>query len=158
MEVLQGRPVSSNSSNAPVLQGNIRPNYVQGKVIDVVYAAKPRSEFKKLWDNHVVIGEVRKSDRVKTVIAASIRDGVKYINLRDFYQRQSDMEWRPAKDGMVISLVYPINNGQTLLEPYKDFITLIAEAAKVLQDMPLYDENNVVMVKRKERTVKRNED
>ena len=32
-------------------------------------------EPKRLWDNYKVIGEVQKSDKIKFIIAAGIRDG-----------------------------------------------------------------------------------
>ena len=48
------------------------------------------AEQKRIWDNFKEIGEVRKSDSIKFVIAAAIRDGVKYINIREFYKRKRD--------------------------------------------------------------------
>ena len=59
-------------------------------------AKEINAPLKRLWDNYAVIGEVRKSDRIKFVIGAGVRDGVKYINIREFYHKKSEDTWNPA--------------------------------------------------------------
>lgn len=112
---------------------------VKGKIV----SGKP---LKRLWDNYIVIGEVQKSSRIKFVIAAGVRDGVKYINIREFYLRQRDGEWRPAKDGITIPLLIPINDGTQLIEPYNEFIQVLADAKDTLELMELSDPENAVYV------------
>ena len=106
---------------------------------------------KRIWDNYKVIGEVQKSGSIKFVIAAAIRDGVKYINIREFYIRKKDGVWMPGRDGITIPLVVPINNGKDRLSPYSEMIRLIEGTAKELEALPLADEANAVYAVKKER-------
>lgn len=108
---------------------------------------------KRIWDNYKVIGDTQKSDRIKLVVAAAIRDGVKYINIREFYLRQRDNEWRPGRDGITVPINIPINKGTDMIFPYDAFITLLAAAAKELKDMPLYDSNNAIYYVREEKKI-----
>lgn len=108
---------------------------------------------KRIWDNYKVIGEVQKSDKTKLVIAAAIRDGVKYISIREFYLRQRDNEWKPSKDGITVPISIPINKGTDKIFPYDVFTTLLSAAAKELKDMPLYDHNNAVYYVREEKKI-----
>ena len=109
------------------------------------------SDMKRIWDNFKEIGEVQKSDSIKFVIAAAIRDGVKYINIREFYKRKRDEVWMPGRDGITIPLVAPIKNGTERLTPYKDMSELIIKAASELDVMPLADEANAVYIEKKEK-------
>jgi hypothetical protein len=104
---------------------------------------------KRLWDNYTVIGEVRKSDGIKFVVGAGIRDGVKYINVREFYLRKRDGIWNPGRDGITIPINVPIERGTKVIAPYIELIELFAETADALATMPLYDENNAVYAPRK---------
>ena len=106
---------------------------------------------KRIWDNFKEIGEVRKSDSIKFVIAAAIRDGVKYINIREFYKRKRDEVWMPSKDGITIPLVIPVNNGADRLTPYSEMVELISKAATELETMELADEAHAVYITKKEK-------
>ena len=108
---------------------------------------------KRIWDNYKVIGETQKSDRIKLVVAAAIRDGVKYINIREFYLRQRDNEWRPGRDGITVPINILINKGADMIFPYDVFNTLLSVAAKELKDMPLYDGNNAIYYVREEKKI-----
>ena len=108
---------------------------------------------KRIWDNYKVIGETLKSDRIKLVVAAAIRDGVKYINIREFYLRQRDNEWRPGRDGITVPINILINEGTDAIFPFCAFTTLLSAAAKELKDMPLYDSNNAVYYVREEKKI-----
>ena len=120
---------------------------VKASVIKDTTAEAP----KRIWDNYKVIGEVQKSDRIKLVVAAAIRDGVKYINIREFYLRQRDNEWKPSKDGITVPISIPINKGTDRIFPYDALNTLLSATAKELKDMPLYDHNNAVYYVRRKR-------
>lgn len=110
------------------------------------------AEMKRLWDNYKVVGEVRKSDSIKIVIGAGIRDGVKYINLREFYIRKRDNVWMPGRDGLTIPLTIPVESGAKVITPYTELISELIKASDTLETMPLYDEANAVyMPKRKSR-------
>lgn len=106
---------------------------------------------KRLWDNYKVIGEVKKSDKIKIVVGAGIRDGVKYLNVREFYFTKKDSTWKPGRDGITIPLSVPIENGTTVITPYTGLIDLFIKAAESLETMELYDENNAVYAPVKER-------
>lgn len=108
-----------------------------------IVSGKP---LKRLWDNYVVVGEVQKSSKIKFVVAAGVRDGVKYINIREFYFRKRDGEWRPAKDGITIPLLIPINDGTQLIEPYVELMQVLADTKDTLELMELSDPNNAIYV------------
>lgn len=120
-----------------------------------VVATKEVEKPKRLWDNYKVVGEVMKSDSIKIVVGAGIRDGVRYINLREFYIRKRDGVWNPGRDGLTIPLKVPVEKGTRIIEPYTTIIGLLADTADVLATMELMDENNAVYAPRK---VKKNED
>lgn len=109
------------------------------------------AEKKRIWDNFKEIGEVRKSDAIKFVIAAAIRDGVKYINIREFYKRKRDEVWMPGRDGITIPLVVPVNKGADRLTPYSEMVELISKAATELETMELADEAHAVYITKKEK-------
>ena len=108
------------------------------------------AEQKRIWDNFKEIGEVRKSDSIKFVVSAAIRDGVKYINIREFYKRKRDEVWMPGRDGITIPLIVPINEGKERLTPYSEMSALFSKAAAELNIMPLADEANAVYITKKE--------
>lgn len=109
------------------------------------------AEQKRIWDNFQELGEVQKSESIKFVVAAAIRDGVKYINIREFYKRKRDEVWMPGRDGITIPLVVPINKGTERLTPYVEMIALFNKAVEVFETMPLADEANAVYITKKER-------
>lgn len=106
---------------------------------------------KRIWDNYKVIGEIKKSDSIKIVVAAAIRDGVRYINMREFYIRKRDNVWMPGRDGLTVPIMIPVNNGTEMLKTYAELVPLLASAAKELETMPIEDANNAVYVQKKEK-------
>lgn len=103
-----------------------------------------KQKMKRIWDNYKVIGEVQKSDAIKFVIAAAIRDGVKYINIREFYNKKSTGEWKPGRDGITIPVIVPINKGATLIKPIEGISGLLSQALEELSTLPIADEANAV--------------
>lgn len=101
-------------------------------------------KMKKLWDNYKVIGEVQKSDKIKQVVGAGIREGARYLVIREFYYRKKDDSWQPGKDGITVPLELPINNGAERIEPYKHLANLMNEAATELRSMELSDPEHAV--------------
>lgn len=116
---------------------------VKATVIQKPKEPKPPKR-KRVWDNYKVITEVQKSDRIKLVIAAAVRDGVKYINIREFYLRQKDGVWKPGRDGITVPLMIPIEQGTKIIEPYWGFVDALTATMRELKEMPLYDEANAV--------------
>lgn len=115
---------------------------------------KTKETEKRLWDNYKVIGEVKKSDSIKFVVGAGIRDGVRYLNIREFYHRKRDDTWNPSRDGITIPLNVPIEKGTKIISPYKELMVLFDETAKELETMELLDKDNAVYAPRK---VKKND-
>lgn len=110
----------------------------------------PNVKQKKIWDNFQIIGEVRKSDKLKFVISAATRNGYRYVNIREFYFRVRDGQWAPSRDGLTLPLTSPLNKGETFISPYDDMLEVIVKAAEVLKDMPLLDDVNAVWQEVKE--------
>lgn len=127
---------------------------VQGTIVGVKNVRKPPApkKPKRIWDNFQEVGEVHKSPSIKFVIAAAVRDGIKYINIREFYLRKKDNVWRPGRDGITIPMIVPLNENTEHLEPYKDLLKLLGVTADVLKDIELYDEEHAVYAKPKEDT------
>lgn len=101
-------------------------------------------KMKLIWENFEEVAEVRKSDKIKFVIAAATREGFRYINIREFYLRQKDNTWMPGRDGITIPLVAPLNKGESFIKPYLDMIDALAAAAEKAQSMELIDEDKSV--------------
>ena len=110
----------------------------------IVPKKKPPKAPKRIWDNYQEVGEVLKSDHIKFVVAAAIRDGVRYINIREFYFRQKDGVWRPGRDGITVPIRIPIKKGEEIIQPYYAFSKLLDETTEVLAKMVLYDEARAI--------------
>lgn len=106
---------------------------------------------KRIWDNFEVVGEVRKSDCIKFVLAAATRDGFRYINIREFYLRKRDNTWQPGRDGITIPLVAPLNKGEQFIKPYNDMIKTLGATAKLASTMDLLNEANSVWIEKKDK-------
>ena len=104
---------------------------------------------KLIWNNCKRIGEVRKSDRTKLVVELVARDGVKYINIRGWYIRQRDQEWRPAMEGMAIPVRLPIDG--KLSDPMAEVSRMINEAMAMVDEFPIEDEANAVWAEDKKK-------
>lgn len=106
---------------------------------------------KRIWDNYKEIGEVRKSDGIKFVIAAATREGYRYINIREFYYKKRNGEWKPGRDGITIPLKAPLNKGEKFIVPYESMLRVLAAAAKHAETMDLLDEEKAIWVDKKEK-------
>ena len=110
----------------------------------IVPKKKPPKKPKRIWDNYQEVGEVQKSDSIKFVIAAAIRDGVRYINIREFYLRKKDGVWRPGRDGITVPIKIPIKKGTEIIQPYYVFNKVLHETTEILATMELFDEAKAV--------------
>lgn len=111
--------------------------------------AKVTSEKTRIWDNYKVVAEVKKSDRLKLVIAAGVRDGVKALSIREFYYVKRDDMWKPGRDGINVPLALPTEKGTKIIKPIEDFMAGINAVISVLEDMPLSDPDNAVYIEKK---------
>lgn len=109
---------------------------------------------KRIWDNYKEIGEVRKSDRIKFVIAAATRDGFRYINIREFYFKVKDGEWKPGRDGITIPLMAPINKGEKIITPANKMLEVVQYAMNYVEGMELSDPDHAVWYTPKEEDAK----
>lgn len=131
-------------SDIPVVKVTVTPQ--QAGIIK-----EAESSMKRLWDNYAIIGEVQKNNKIKFVLGAGIRDGVRYINIREFYLRQRDGAWMPGRDGITLPLAVPIDEGTKILKPYSEMLKMLDETARALEVMELSDEDNAVYVEKKVR-------
>ena len=113
--------------------------------------ANSNDKQKKIWDNFIEVGEVRKSDGIKFVIAAATRDGFRYVNIREFYMRKRDGIWMPGRDGITIPLKATLNKGAEFIEPAEAMINIITEAMNYAQKMDLADDSRAVYMPVKEK-------
>jgi len=102
------------------------------------------AEKKRIWDNFVHIGEVQKSEATKLVVSAATRDGYRCINVREWYMKKSDNEWKPGRDGINVPLLSPIKGGKETLHVATGFADLILKCIEQLPDIALVDEDNAV--------------
>ena len=112
-------------------------------------------EPKRIWDNYEEVAEVLKSKRIKLVIAAATREGVRYINIREFYLRQKDNVWRPGRDGITIPLTLPVDfnestNEISYINPSDGLLAGVTRAVAVAKDMALSDPEKAVYTVPKE--------
>lgn len=105
------------------------------------------SKAKRIWDNCRLIGEVQKTPFTKLVIELVTRDGVKIINIREWYMKRSTNEWKPGINGFGIPIVIPIDD--KTMEPIQEVLQLIDEAIDESRDFPIEDEANAVYAKEK---------
>lgn len=123
---------------------------VQGKILHEVVAPvvfkgpKPPKPPKRIWDNYMVIGDVLKSEQLKLQVAAATRDGVRYINIREFYWAKNVGEWKPGRDGIVIPVVVPLKGGTEIITPYAKLEELLQVTIEVLKTLPLADKEHAV--------------
>ena len=52
----------------------------------------------------MTIGEIQKAPRTKLAVQLCARDGIRYINIREWYVKKSENVWRPATGGFAIRL------------------------------------------------------
>lgn len=100
-----------------------------------------------IWDNCWLIGEVAKSDRLKIRVELVARDGVKQINVREWYFKKTTQEWKPGLNGFSIPLLIPMAG--ELVKPCDALIPLFKEAIDKSVDFPIEDKNNIVYSLRK---------
>jgi hypothetical protein len=101
-------------------------------------------EKKRLWDNCQIIGEVQKSEGKKYVVELVARDGIKYINVREWYKKKSESIWRPDRAGIAIPYMQPVQDGERVIYPADDLMKLIKEADGLAPDFEIEDEDNMV--------------
>jgi hypothetical protein len=97
---------------------------------------------KKIWDNCILIGDVFKSPSTKLRVELVAREGVKYVNIREWYKRKKDNEWKPGLSGFAIPVMIPIDGEVTA--PAMDLITTIQEALDKAPSFEIDDEDNAV--------------
>lgn len=107
------------------------------------------AEMQKIWDNYKVIGEVRKSEGIKFVVAAATREGFRYINIREFYFRKRDGVWKPGRDGLTIPIKAPLSKGTKIIEPAKHMLEMLAVTAEAAEKLELANDDNAVYMEKK---------
>lgn len=98
---------------------------------------------KRVWDNYIIVREVQKTANKKIVISAATRDGVKYVNLREFYKNKAG-GWTPTQEGISIPLLMPINDCTELLDVFNEMLKGFIEVYSVLETIELANPENAV--------------
>lgn len=107
---------------------------------------------KRLWDNFEEVAVIQKNDTHRFSIAACTRDGFRCVLVREFYLRKRDNQWMPAKDGIMIPLMYPLgrskkpdpDNPPKMIYPMQEFVSAMAQAIETARDMELANPDNAV--------------
>lgn len=102
------------------------------------------AERKRIWDNYKVICRVRKTDNIHYEFAAAVRDGIRYINIREFYLRKRDGVWRPGMDGLTIPVISRLNNGTAKYHTLANFVKALTITKKEALELPIYDSTHSV--------------
>jgi hypothetical protein len=96
----------------------------------------------RVWDNCKHIGEVITSNRTKIVVELVARDGVRYLNVREWYFKKSTEEWKPGLAGSKIPIAIPVDGNITF--PCNDLHKLIAAGVNSSRDFEIEDKENAV--------------
>jgi hypothetical protein len=97
---------------------------------------------KKIWDNCMLIDEVLKSPSTKLRIELVSRDGVKYVNIREWYKKKSDNVWKPGLAGFAMPVMFPIDG--EVDTPAANLLDTIQEALDKASDFELANDDNAV--------------
>lgn len=104
------------------------------------------SETKKklVWDNCKLLGEVQKAPSSKLRVELVARDGIKYINIREWYMKKSENVWKPGLSGFAIPINLPIDG--TIVAPTGELMMFISKGINEAHDFAIQDEANAVWV------------
>lgn len=95
-----------------------------------------------IWNNCKHIGDVHKSPWTKYKVELVARDGVKYINIREWYMRKKDSKWFPSSKGVVIPIAIPIEG--VVQEPLQAVLALIKTTLNEAKSFKIEDHENTV--------------
>jgi len=101
----------------------------------------------RIWDSCELIGELKKTERTKLRIELVARDGVKYVNIREWYLRKKDVTWMPSIAGFATPIQIPIEG--SIATPMNDLIALIMQAVEKSSAFPIENAATAVYVAKK---------
>ena len=117
-------------------------------------ARKKEKAPKRIWDNCKQIGFIQKAPKLRINLELVARDGIKYLNIREFYCRKDEVDnYKPSLKGIVIpiDMVHTDENEQATSTPVAlPFIGMLTDAIKEADNFELYDEANAVYAQPKE--------
>lgn len=100
-----------------------------------------------VWHNFQEICEIQKTSHLKYVLAYAAREGIRYLNIREFYKKKTTGEWKPSMNGIAIPLVMPLLGAEQkieLLDVLAPFRDALENALVDLPNFAIYDEANIV--------------
>jgi hypothetical protein len=100
---------------------------------------------RKIWDNCKLIGEIQKSPSTRLRVELVARDGVKYINVREWYIKKSEGIWKPGMSGLAIPVQLPIDGN--LANVAHDLTNMVLDAVSQSSNFAIEDESNAVYAK-----------
>ena len=68
------------------------------------------------WDAETIVAELPKDDFAKYVVSACVKNGKKFVNVREWYHTSYDPTWKPSKSGMAI----PVGVAQDLVHAIEE--------------------------------------
>lgn len=102
-----------------------------------------------VWENNKFIVEIPKTEHLKYVLSFTAREGIRYLNIREFYFTKRAGEWRPSLNGLAIPLMMPVaqeeDGSLKIFKVLEHFPAIFEKALKELPDFPLSDPDNVVL-------------
>lgn len=101
---------------------------------------------KKIWDSYKEVAVIQRTEAIQVHIALAAKDGAMYVNLREFYLRKRDGEWRPGFNGMSFPVLMPIKQGTEFLTPCACMIEGLQAALTASLTFPIYDEATAVYI------------
>ena len=110
-----------------------------------------------VWENYLEIGHLVKSSYKRIHIGVGCKDGVRQINIREFYMNKKTSEWKPSLYGIAVPIEINVEltpDVFTKAYPAKEFMAMLQEALDKGSTLPLYDADKLVYQMRKTRDEK----
>lgn len=110
-----------------------------------------------MFTNCVEVGQVHKTPNSKFVFKILCQNGMKYIQIKEWFKRTNEAEWYPGTRGITLPLSQPELEGysQTI---YDDTLHMLLESKKVSDTVELDNPENYIYRKTREERRMKSED
>lgn len=120
-----------------------------------------KSNMQILFDNHEYLYEVRTTVNTKYKIGISVKDGIKYLNIREFYRKHGAEYWSPSNRGILMPYNKRVKDEDGHFETINiagDVLNAALEIEKHLATFPIYNADNTVWVEKRSSKKKKDEE
>jgi hypothetical protein len=106
-----------------------------------------------IWDALEPVTAIQKYDRTYLIFKASVRDGIRYVNITEamWDKNGSYLKYKPG-GGISIPLRVPINSGTEIIEPIKELMSAVEQTIAAHENVPLEDPETRVVIKKEVKT------